>query len=307
MRGFNLDQLQTFVDVIAHGSFSAAAERLNVSQPAVSLQIRQLEKRLGVRLIERVGKRATPTPAGAELLRHARQIDQLVTAARDSMVPHAKGVAGRVRVGTGATACIYVLPTILRTLRKRFPDLEVIVSTGNSADILRQLEDNDLDVAVVTLPAPGRMFDVTPLFDDEVVLLAPKGDPLPERITAAALAARPLVLYESGAHTRKAIDTWFAKSGRAAKPIMELGNVEAIKEIVGAGLGWGMVPALAAPQGKSGLVSRSLTPRLARRLGLVLRRDKPLHRGLRETVAEIRRAAGVFSGRRQAGGSLSAA
>jgi DNA-binding transcriptional LysR family regulator len=77
--------------------------------------------------------------------------------------------------------------------------------------------------------------------------------------------------------------------------------------MVGAGLGWGMVPALAVPTGESRIACRSLTPRLARRLGLVLRRDKPLHRGLRETVAEIRRAAGGLAGKRQPDGGLSAA
>ena len=75
MRGLNLDQLHTFVEVIERGSFSAAADRLDLTQPAVSLQVRQLEKRLGVRLIERVGRRAQPTPAGAELLAHARKIE----------------------------------------------------------------------------------------------------------------------------------------------------------------------------------------------------------------------------------------
>ena len=79
MRRFSLDQLQTFAHVIEAGSFSAAAERLELSQPAVSLQVRQLEKRLGLRLIERVGRRAAPTAAGEELLAHVRQIDAAVT------------------------------------------------------------------------------------------------------------------------------------------------------------------------------------------------------------------------------------
>ena len=119
MRDLRLDQLRTFTEVIAHGSFSAAAERLRLTQPAVSLQVRQLEKRLGVRLIERVGKRATPTPAGAELLDHARRIDASVAAALEGMARHAGGTFGRVRIGTRATACIYLLPPVLRDLRRR--------------------------------------------------------------------------------------------------------------------------------------------------------------------------------------------
>lgn len=289
MRGFNLDQLQTFVDVIELGSFSAAADKLNLSQPAVSLQIRHLEKRLGVRLVERVGKRAKPTSAGVELLRHARHIDEVVAAARESMIPHAKGVVGRVRVGTGATACIYFLPTILRDLRRRFPNLEIIVNTGSSDEILRQLEENVIDVAVVTLPARGRMFDIRPLLDDEFVLIAPKGDPLPDKITPAVLAKRTLVLHEPIANTRRLVDGWFARANLAAKPAMELDSVEAIKQLVAAGLGLGIVPAMALPaRSMSGLAAHPLSPRLMRRLALVVRRDKPLYRGLRETIAAIK-------------------
>src|SRR5690349_19596922 len=166
MRGLSLDQLHTFVEVIERGSFSAAADRLDLTQPAVSLQVRQLEKRLGVRLIERVGRRARPTPAGAELLVHARTIAAAVGAAEESVAPYASGTLGRVRIGTGATACIHFLPTVLRDLRKRFPKLEIIIGTGNATEVVRQLEENTLDLGLVTLPASGRMFDVTPLLED---------------------------------------------------------------------------------------------------------------------------------------------
>jgi DNA-binding transcriptional LysR family regulator len=298
MRGLNLDQLATFVEVIERGSFSAAADRLGLTQPAVSLQIRQLEKRLGVRLIERVGRRAQPTPAGTELLVHARAIADAVTAAQESVVPYAKGTLGRVRIGTGATACIHFLPAVLRDLRRRFPRLEIVISTGNATDMLRQLEDNVVDLGLVTLPAPGRMFDVTPLLEDEfVVLSSPGGPQLPRLATAKVLAGQPLVLYEPGAQTRRIVDEWFAASGFSIRPTMELGSVEAMKELVGAGLGIGIVPRMAVdtPHGTPRLTTQSLSPRLTRSIGLVLRRDKPLHRGLRETIAALRRAASRFS------------
>lgn len=298
MRGFNLDQLQTFMDVVELGSFSAAADKLNLSQPAVSLQLRQLEKRLGVRLVERVGKRMKPSSAGAELLKHARHIEQTVAAARESMIPHARGVAGRVRVGTGATACIYFLPPILRDLRRRFPGLEIIVNTGSSDDILRQLEENVIDVAVVTLPATGRMFEIRPLLEDEFVLIAPRTESLPDKLTPAVLAKRTLVLHEPGANTRRLVDRWFAKANLAAKPAMEFDSVEAIKQLVAAGLGLGIVPAMALPpRSMSGLAAHPLSPRLARKLALVVRRDKPLHRGLREMIAAVKDAAAALDGK----------
>ena len=294
MRGLSLDQLGTFAEVIAQGSFSAAADRLDVTQPAVSLQVRQLERRLGVRLIERVGRRATPTPAGAELLVHARRIAGAVAAAEEGLAPFVAGAIGRVRIGTGATACIHFLPPILRRLRRRFPALELIVSTGNSVDVLRQLEDNTLDLGLVTLPAPGRMFDVTPLIEDEFVALsAAESGGLPRSVTPAVLARRPVVLYEPGAQTRRLVDAWFASAGIAIKPVMELGSVEAIKQMVGAGLGCGVVPrmAVSGSYAAPNLVVQSLVPRLSRQIGLVLRKDKPLHRGLRETIAALRLAA----------------
>jgi DNA-binding transcriptional LysR family regulator len=289
MRGLNLDQIRTFADVLALGSFSAAAVRLGISQPAVSLQVRQLEKRFGVKLIERVGRRVAPTAAGAEFLTHARQVEAALEAAAEAMAPHATGATGRVRLGTGATACIYLLPPLLRELRRRFPDLEISVSTGNTPDMLRAIEENRIDVGLVTLPAAGRALDIRPLIDDEFVLVAPRGSVLPREITAAELARLSLVQYEVGANTRRLTDAWAMRAGISLKPVMELGSVEAIKELVGAGLGCSVLPRMAirAKEAERQLVVRSLRPRLYRKLALVLRKDKPLTKGLREVVRGI--------------------
>jgi DNA-binding transcriptional LysR family regulator len=170
----NLDQLRTFGLVIETGGFSAAADRLGLSQPAVSLQIRQLERRLAVRLVERVGKRAQATPAGMELLRHVPHIDGAVENAIDALAGHASGVAGRVRLGTGATACLHFLPAVLRTLRAQFPALGVVVSTGNTEDQARKVEENSLDLALVTLPAAGRALAAMPVLEDAFVAISPR-------------------------------------------------------------------------------------------------------------------------------------
>ncbi|MGY6268793.1 LysR family transcriptional regulator [Achromobacter denitrificans] len=285
MRGINLDQLRTFALVIELGSFSAAAERSGVTQPAVSLQIRQLERRFGLKLVERIGRRAGPTAAGMELLAHVRIIDAALVQAELAMTAHASQVAGRIRLGTGATACTYLLPPVLADLRRRFPALDIVASTGNTADMLRGLENNTLDIGLVTLPAPGRMFQVTPLVEDEFVAIFPARDPasIPLAATPQALARLPLVLFEPGARTRRLVDDWFEAAGVAAKPVMELGSTEAMKEIVGAGLGCAVLPRLAVSGAgrRPALEVRPLAPRLARSLAIVLRRDKPLSRGLR--------------------------
>ena len=294
MRSLKPDHLNTFVEVVARGSFSAAAERLRLSQPAVSLQIRQLETRLGVRLIERVGKRATPTAAGTELLGHARRIDEALSAALDAMAVHARGFPGRVRIGTGATACIYLLPPVLGDLKRRFPALDITVRTGNTADVLKALEENALDIGLVTLPAPGRMFQVTPVLDDAFVAVAAADDDrLPAVVTPAVLATLPVVLYEAGGNTRRIVDQWFARAGVSLTPVMDLGSVEAIKELVGAGLGCAVLPESAVRRAgdRPAVVSRPLTPRLHRKLALVMRRDKTLTRTLRAVADALKRLA----------------
>ncbi|GAB1577374.1 LysR family transcriptional regulator [Bordetella petrii] len=289
MRGLNLDHLRIFLDVIELGSFSAAADKHGLTQPAVSLQVRQLERRYGLRLAERVGRRVAATAAGADLLAHVRAIDAAVEQAERSMQAHSAQVVGRVRLGTGATACTYLLPPLLADLRRRFPALEIVASTGNTADVLRGIEANTLDIGLVTLPAPGRMFQVTPVLDDEFVAIFPASGTLPARVTPQALAERPLVLFEPGARTRGLVDDWFEAAGLRARPVMELGSTEAMKELVAAGLGCAVLPRMAVPagRGRPGLRVKPLAPRLSRTLAVVLRGDKPLHRGLGQLHAAL--------------------
>lgn len=289
MNRLDLDYLGTFLTVIDCGSFTAAAERLGLSQPAVSLQIRQLERRLGTTLIERVGRKARPTAAGAELLAHAPKIDAAVGAAIEAVSHHAAGDAGRVRLGTGATACIFLLPPLLGELRRRFPGTEITVTTGNTADIVKAIEDNLIDLGLVTLPAAGRMLEITPVLEDDFVAIAPAEMALPARVAASSLTGLPLLLFEPGGNTRRIVDDWFAGAAVPLRPVMSLGSVEAIKAMVGAGLGCSVLPGMAVPGGTlPGVTVRPLFPRLHRRLAVVIRRDKRLTRGLRAAVEALR-------------------
>ena len=290
MKRLNLDYLQSFLVVIESGSFSAAAERLHLSQPAVSLQVRQLEKSLKAPLIERVGRTAKPTAAGAALLAHARQVNAAVDLAVDAVAHQASGAAGRVRLGTGATACIFLLPPILKQLRTALPALEITVTTGNTTEIAKAVEDNVIDIGLVTMPVSGRSFEIIPVLKDEFVLIAPRDMPLPARITPAVLATKPLVLFEPGGNTRRIADQWLTRGGVSLKPLMSLGSVEAIKEMVRAGLGCAILPGMAvsAAAKPRDLIVRSLSPRLYRRLAVVVRRDKRLDLGLRKTLSALK-------------------
>lgn len=291
MRGLNLDQLITFATVVEHGGFTEAAGRLGLTQPAVSMQIRNLEERFGVRLVERVGKRALPTTAGRDLLPFIRRLREEMEAASAAMGRHRAGQVGRVRIGTGATACIYRLPPILTALRSAHPGLEIIVVTGNTPDILDAVEGGTLDLALVTLPAGRPGLSIEPVRAEELVCVGPRAAaPPPEQTVApAALADETLILYERGGTMRAVIDGWFMAGGIQPRPSMELGNVEAIKNLVAAGLGRSILPSVtvAGPQDCDRFSVQALTPPLIRTLGLVLRRDKVLDAGMRAMVKAI--------------------
>jgi len=288
MRGLNLDHVHAFVEVARLGTFSAAAERLSLTQPAVSLQIGQLEKRLGVRLLERLGRRVTTTAAGQALLDHAGRIDGAIAAALEAVAPHARGEAGRLRLGTGGTASIYLLPPVLRALRQRFPRLEIVMTTGNTPEIVTDIEHNRLDLGFVTLPASGRLLQVTPVLDDELVAITSRdGVRLPAKLTAAALAELAVITSEVGSNSRLVTDQWFARAGVAFRPATSLANTQAIRELVAAGLGCAILPRLALRGATRGLIVHSLSPRLFRRLGIVVRRDKVLQRPLKEAIRAL--------------------
>jgi DNA-binding transcriptional LysR family regulator len=156
----------------------------------------------------------------------------------NAIVPHKAGQVGRIRIGTGATACIYLLPPILRRLRHAMPGLEIKVETGNTPDLLKLLEDNALDVALDTKPARGRQLVTTSVYDDELVALLPTSEDVQEKaVTPAQLARRPLVLYEPGGRTRGIIDGWFLRAGLSPRPIMELGSVGSHQETGRRGVG----------------------------------------------------------------------
>jgi len=193
-----------------------------------------------------------------------------------------------MRIGTGATACTFLLPPVLRKLRAKFPDVEIVVTTGNTSDIVTAVEENRIDIGFVTLPAQGRVLDITPVMLDEFVAIAPKDFPLPARITPSSLAELPVLLFEPGGNTRRIADEWLAKAASSLKPIMSLGSVEAIKALVGAGLGCAIVPQMAVENARSVLAIRSLSPRLYRRLAVVIRRDRPQQKALKELIAMLR-------------------
>ena len=271
--------LRTLQAIARHNSFSRAARALNLTQPAVSMQVRHLEQALGLPLLERVGKRAFPTRAGELLLAHADRALRELEAGVERVQELRGVVAGRVRLGTSASISIYLLPPALRRFRTRFPEVEIVIVTGNAAEITRAVVANDLDIGIVSLPVRDRELMVTPFFRDELVAIAPpewKGR-RPRAVDAATVAAHPLILFEAGATLRRVIDGWFHRAGVAPRAPMELGNTEAIKKLVEAGLGWSVTSwfSVESEARRREVTALRLTPALERQIGLVRRRDKP--------------------------------
>lgn len=281
-----LRQLRTLVATVDSGSVSAAARLLNVTQPAVSQQLRELDRTFGVRLLDRASGRIIATAAGEAVLAHARAAQAAVDAALAAASAYRHGGTGRVRLGTGASACIYLLPPVLEDVRRVMPGIEIIVATGNSADIMRSVETGALDVGLVTLPTPAASaLAVTRLLDDALLAVVPDAMmPGSGAMTPARLARLPLVLYEPGGSTRAIVDAWFRRAGLAAKPVMELGNVEAIKVLAGGGLGATLLPSLALREPVAGATVRPVRPRLSRTLGIAVRREKVRDRALRAVL-----------------------
>ncbi|MCW9504986.1 LysR family transcriptional regulator [Klebsiella oxytoca] len=287
MMTLNLGNLATFRLVVQRGSFSAAADVLGLSQPAVSLQVRHLEQFLQTRLLERTGRGIKATAAGIALLAHSEQIELAVGAAVQSVSEFNREISGSVTLGSGATACIHLLPPLLQKLHHEHPLLTVRVTVGNTLEVVRAIEENRLDLGLCTLPANGRSLAVMPVLEEEFVCIFSDGqDELPWSLTPEILQSLPLIAFESGSGTRDLIDGWFLADGRAVAPVMQLGSIEAIKRMVRAGLGFSIVPRMAVehPQDRIGLNVQSLTPLLHRQLGIIMRQDKIISKGIAEIL-----------------------
>ncbi|WP_420345228.1 LysR family transcriptional regulator [Pelagibius sp.] len=276
MRELSLDQLRTFQTVVALGGFTAAARRLNYSQSAVSTQIRELERRLGVRLIDRVGKKAFATAAGFRLLEHARRIDREAEDAVAAMKRHRQGRLGRVRIGAQPSVATYVLPRLLQAVRRQYSDIEIIIRTGLTEDLAPLVADNQLDLCVGTPPRIDRRLTVTALYDEPMFAVLPASardacDPL----TPAGFEEHDLIL-DGVSWTDRTVRDWFWAAGIEAKPVMELSYIEAIKNVVAAGLGVSVLPACVLEDRRDArdLVLCDLDPPITRPMVLVERRDR---------------------------------
>src|SRR5499433_3223945 len=266
MRSLNLDQLRAFVEVVERGSFTAAARELNLTQPAVTHQVQELERRFQVTLVERFGKRAYLTEAGEKLIEHARCLLEEEARTQLMMRRFSDGWLGRVRVGTSMTVLMYLLPPILRQLKTDHPQLEINLKAGLTTTTLEMLKTNALDLGLCALPIEDPAFETVPLCKDELVAIVPAAlGHVPKTVTPAFLSRCPLILGSENSALRRAITDWLASAGPPPKPLMEFDNVEAMKSVVAVGLGASIVPRLALGAGHipaANMFVRPLNPRV---------------------------------------------
>jgi DNA-binding transcriptional LysR family regulator len=277
MRSLNLDQLRALEAVTEGKSFSAAARKLNLSQPAVSVQIRELERRFNVKLVERLGKQAHATPPGRELLAVARQIFRECDRAEEVMRRYRDGWIGRVRIGTTNTALTFLLPPLLRKLRHEHPGLELHVTNLPSRESVEAILQNRIDLALVSLPVEAAQLLVTPLMSEHMVAIFPAGARnIPSVVTPQFVMDQPLLMEHTRAAIHDLVLQWLSRQPGQPQISMHLGTIEAIKSAVASDLGMSIIPEIAVSPHDDEIVVRPLRPQLFRTFGLIEHRSKPV-------------------------------
>ena len=238
-------QLRAFVAIAESGTFTAGAQKVHVTQAAISMQIRQLETEIGAKVFVRAPRHVILTEAGEHLLHRARQILREHDAALDEIAELAGAERGRLRIGS-ASAMVLTdqLPRILKELRKQHPAAEISVVSGTSEALVDQIVAGELDIAFVSLPVDVRGIQTERLSEDELVAIASPRHKLAKQKTVSAymLAGEKLILGERGGNTRRLIDQFFAQAGVSLKVSMELSRQAAIRRMVEEDMGVGIAP-----------------------------------------------------------------
>ncbi|HQU93212.1 MAG TPA: LysR family transcriptional regulator [Pyrinomonadaceae bacterium] len=239
-------QLKAFLAIAEAKTFTAGARRVNVTQAAISMQIRQLEEEVGLQLFTRTPRRVILTEAGEYLLERARKILREHDSALAEIAEVAGAEYGRLRIGTASgTFAMQQLPGIMQGLKAKFPNSELTVASGTSDRLVDRMMHGELDTAFVSLPVENANITTESIFSDEIVAIAHPDHPLTKEkyISAATLAHENLILGERGGNTRRMIDEFFAAANVKPNVTMELTRQEAINLMVEANLGVGMAGA----------------------------------------------------------------
>jgi len=282
-------QLDMFRTVAEEGAFTAAAQRLHISQSAVSRQLKLLEDELGTLLFHRTGRGVTLTREGEMLLTAANRIAVEMQEVVSQISETKELRRGLLSIGGGMTVCLYILPKLLRKFRAQYKEVDLRVTTGTTANVLQMLRNREIELALLTLPIIAADLEIIPVLKEEMVVVTAGKNPLTRERTvdARALGRQPLILFESGSNTRKVVDEFLLREGVPSNVIMETENVEIIKTMVASGLGATIIPfAAIAHEVKSGRFgwARLRGGRIYRETGWVLMKSDYQPRAVSEVL-----------------------
>ena len=235
-------QLQVFEAVARQLSFTRAAEELHLTQPAVSMQVKQLESSVGLSLFEQLGKRVFMTQAGETMLRHAQTVMRHLATAREEM-DELKGVdSGRLRIAVASTVN-YFATRLLATFARLHPSVQITLDVTNRETLLQKLEDNQPDIVLMGKPPKDLDLDADAFMDNPLIMIARPDHPLSKRrsIALKELNEETFVVRESGSGTRIAMERFFDQKSFAPSATIEMTGNETIKQSVDAGLGLAIV------------------------------------------------------------------
>lgn len=264
----NIEDLQAFLAVADHASFSQAAETLHLTQPAVSKRIAALENQLDARLFDRIGRQVTLTEAGRALREHARRIVNEIEDSRRAIHNLSGAVGGALKLAASHHISLHRLPPVLHRYIRAYPEVQLDLRFMDSEQACRAVEQGALELALVTLPpSDATALTLIQVWPDRLVLAASSEHPLNrlKRIDARALAQHPAILPARGTYTRALIDQTLALGQLETR--LETHYLETIKMLVAVGLGWSLLP--------ENMLEAELRPRhgshivVERRLGMV--------------------------------------
>jgi DNA-binding transcriptional LysR family regulator len=284
-------QLAAFCAVVERKSFSHAAERLGVTQPAVSLQVRALEKRLGAQLLDRSGRRVEPTEAGLRLYRGAQRLLALEEQLLGEVAGEGEGaISGELRLGASTGPAAIVVPLLLCEFQRANPGVKVALSVYDTQSVVDLVAERELELGIVGAARRHRSVRFEPFFEDEVILACPPGHPFAGRTVGLdELRSEQLIVMQEGAGVRQIIEDELRASGTRLRELdvrLELGLQESVRSAVQAGYGVAFISRSAV---ESELAAGSLTA--ARVEGLDAKREISL---VRASGRAATRAADAF-------------
>ncbi len=273
----DINALQAFLAVAETASFSQAAERLFLTQPAVSKRISALEDELRARLFDRIGRQVALTEAGRALLPRAQRILAELEDSQRAIANLGGLVSGRLTFGTSHHIGLHRLPPILRLYTERFPEVELDIRFMDSEEACKAVEHGDLELGIVTLPQhPSPALAVRVVWDDPLAVVAAADHELTKKrkLTPATLADYPAILPAPGTYTRDVLEQALHPYGLQLRAALSTNYLETIKMLVSVGLGWSVLPRTMLSSDVRALKVDHLT--LSRQLGTVHHRARTL-------------------------------